>query len=92
MENYSHELKEQNRKKNGRPFTRPDKIIEFFARVMAVFSVSFWSMESNVRIFQGISKIKVPEIVNSPSTVAIMLTGFNTTIRGDWLSGKWYKK
>ena len=41
MENYSHELKEQNRKKNGRPFTRPDKIIEFFARVMAVFSVSF---------------------------------------------------
>ena len=37
-------------------------------------------------------KIKVPEIVNPTSSVAIDSTGFKPTIRSDWLSSKWSKK
>ena len=31
MENYRHDLMKQNRKKNGRPFILPDRIIEILA-------------------------------------------------------------
>ena len=54
MENYRHELKKQNRKKNGRPFILPDKIIEILARIRSVFNASFRSLESYFRIFQEI--------------------------------------
>lgn len=107
IRNYRHDLREQNRKKNGRPFMIPDRIIEILARIRAVFNASFRSLESYMRIFQeilgipGISytsifrrvrKIKVPEIMNPSSSVAVDSTGFKTTIRGDWLSNKWAKK
>ena len=107
MENYRHELKKQNRKKNGRPFILPDRIIEILARIRAVFNASFRSLESYMRIFQEIlgiprisyssifrriRKIMVPEIMNASSSVAVDSTGFKTTIRGDWLSNKWSKK
>ena len=79
IEDYRHDLKKQNMKKNGRPFILPDKIIEILARIRAVFNASFRSMESYMRIFQEIlgtprisytsifrriRKIKVPEIMN----------------------------
>ena len=107
MENYRHELKKQNRKKNGRPFILPDRIIEILARIRAVFNASFRSLESYMRIFQEIlgiprisytsifrriRKIRVPEIINPSSSVAIDSTGFKPTIRSDWLSSKWSKK
>ncbi len=107
MENYWHELKKQNMKKNGRPFILPYKIIEILARIRAVFNASFRSLESYMRIFQEIlgiprisyssifrriRKIRVPEIMNASSSVAVDSTGFKTTIRGDWLSNKWSKK
>ncbi|QRF76199.1 Transposase DDE domain protein [Thermoplasmatales archaeon] len=107
IRNYRHDLGKQNRKKNGRPYIIPDKIIEILARIRAVFNASFRSLESYMRIFQeilgipGISyssifrrirKIKVPEIMNPSSSVAVDSTGFKTTIRGDWLSNKWAKK
>ena len=97
----------QNERKNGRPFILPDKIIEILARIRSVFNASFRSLESYIRIFQGIlgiprisytsifrriRKIKVPDIMNPSSSVAIDSTGFKTTIRGDWLSNKWAKK
>jgi hypothetical protein len=40
MENYSHDLKKQNRRKNGKPFILPDKIIEILARIRADFNAS----------------------------------------------------
>ena len=52
MENYSHDLKKQNRRKNGRPFILPDRIIEILARIRAVFNASFRSLESYMRIFR----------------------------------------
>ena len=51
IEDYRHDLKKQNMKKNGRPFILPDKIIEILARIRAVFNASFRSMESYMRIF-----------------------------------------
>ena len=60
MENYWHELKKQNMKKNGRPFILPDKIIEILARIRAVFNASFRSLESYMRIFQEI--LGIPRI------------------------------
>jgi transposase len=107
MENYSHDLKKQNRRKNGRPLILPDKIIGILARIRAVFNASFRSLESYMRIFREIlgiprisyssifrriRKIRVPEIMNASSSVAVDSTGFKTTIRGDWLSNKWSKK
>lgn len=97
----------QNRKKNGRHFILPDRIIEILARFRAVFNASFRSLESYLclfeeilgvpgisytSIFRRISRIKVPEIINPSSSVAIYSIGFKTTIRGDWLSNKWTKK
>ena len=43
-------------------------------------------------IFRRIRKIRVPEIMNGSSSVAIDSTGFKTTIRGDWMFNKWAKK
>ena len=60
IEDYRHDLKKQNRKKNGRPFILPDKIIEILARIRAVFNASFISLESYMRIFQDI--LGVPRI------------------------------
>ena len=60
MENYWHELKKQNMKKNGRPFILPDKIIEILARIRAVFNASFRSLESYMRIFLEI--LGIPRI------------------------------
>jgi hypothetical protein len=54
IENYRHDLRIQNMKKNGRPFMIPDKIIEILARIRAVFNASFRSLESYMRIFQKI--------------------------------------
>ena len=48
MENYRHELKEQNRGKSVRPFILLDKIIEILARIRAVFNASFISLESHI--------------------------------------------
>ena len=107
IENYRDDLMNQNERKNGRPFILPDKIIEILARIRSVFNASFRSLESYIRIFQGIlgiprisytsifrriRKIKVPDIMNPSSSVAIDSTGFKTTIRGDWLSNNWAKK
>src|SRR5579875_318285 len=107
IENYRLDLMKQNRKKNGRPFILPDKIIEILARTRAVFNASFRSLESYMRIFQEIlgiprisytsifrriRKIKIPEIMNASSSVAVDSTGFKTTIRGGWISNKWAKK
>ena len=107
IENYNDDLKKQNRKKNGRPFILPDRIIEILARIRAVFNASFRSLESYLRIFQKIlgiprisyssifrrmRKIRVPEIMHPCVSVAIDSTGFKTTIRGDWMSNKWSKK
>jgi len=107
IENYRDDLMKQNRKKNGRPFILPDKIIEILARIRAVFNASFRSLESYMRIFQEIlgiprisytsifrriRKIRVPEIIHPCTSVAIDSTGFKTTIRGDYLSSKWGKK
>ena len=107
IETYRYDLREQNRGKNGRPFILPDKIIEILARIRAVFNASFRSLESYMRIFQEIlgiprisytsifrriRKIRVPEIMNASSSVAVDSTGFKTTIRGDWLFNKWAKK
>ena len=107
IETYRYDLREQNRGKNGRPFILPDKIIEILARIRAVFNASFRSLESYMRIFQEIlgiprisytsifrriRKIRVPEIMNASSSVAVDSTGFKTTIRGDWMSNKWAKK
>ena len=104
---YRHDLKYQSRGKKGRPFILPDKIIEILARIRAVFNASFRSLVSYLRIFQeilGVPRIsytsifrrirgiKVPEIMNPSSSVAIDSTGFKTTIRGDWMSNKWAKK
>ena len=98
IENYRDDLMKQNRKKNGRPFILPDKIIEILARIRAVFNASFRSLESYMRIFQEIlgiprisytsifrriRKIRVPEIIHPCTSVAIDSTGFKTTIRGD---------
>lgn len=107
IENYRDDLMNQNAGKNGRPFILPDKIIEILARIRSVLNASFRSLESYIRIFQEIlgiprisytsifrriRKIKVPDIMNPSSSVAIDSTGFKTTIRGDWLSNKWAKK
>ena len=107
LRNYRHDLRKQNGKKNGRPFMIPDRIIEILARIRAVFNASFRSLESYMRIFHeipgipGISytsifrrvrKIKVPDIMNPSSSVAVDSTGFKTTIRGGWMSSKWSKK
>ena len=107
IEDYKHDLRYQNRKKNGRPFILPDKVIEILARIRAVFNASFRSLESYMRIFQEIlgvprisytsifrriRRIKVPEIMNPSSSVAVDSTGFKTTIRGDWMTNKWSKK
>ena len=104
---YRHDLRYQSRGKKGRPFILPDKIIEILARIRAVFNASFRSLVSYLRIFQeilGVPRIsytsifrrirgiKVPEIMNPSSSVAIDSTGFKTTIRGDWMSNKWAKK
>ena len=95
LENYRLDLRIQNRKKNGRPFIIPYKIIEILARIRVVFNASFRSLESYLRIFQeilripGISyksifrrirKIKVPKITNPSSSVAVDSTGFKTVI------------
>jgi len=107
IENYRDDLRKQNRRKNGRPFVIPDKIIEVLARIRSVFNAPFRSLESYMRIFQEIlgiprisytsifrriRKIKVPEIFHPCASVAIDSTGFKTTNRGDWLSNKWAKK
>ena len=107
IENYRDDLMNQNAGKNGRTFILPDKIIEILARIRSVFNASLRSLESYMRIFQEIlgiprisyssifrriRKIKVPEIMNASSSVAVDSTGFKTTIRGDWLSNKWAKK
>jgi hypothetical protein len=60
IENYRHDLRIQNRGKNGRPFMIPDRIIEILARIRAVFNASFRSIESYTRIFQEI--LGVPRI------------------------------
>ena len=60
MENYSHDLKKQNRRKNGRPFILPDSIIEILARIRVVFNASFRSLESYMRIFRKI--LGIPRI------------------------------
>ncbi len=101
------DLREQNRGKNGRPFTVPDGVIEIFARIRAVFNASFRMLESLLRIigdilgipgisytsiFRRIRKISVPEILNPSVSIAVDSTGFKTTIRGDWLLDKWGKK
>ena len=88
IENYRDDLMKQNRKKNGRPFILPDKIIETLARIRAVFNASFRSLESYMRIFRRIRKIKIHEIIHPCTSVAIDSTGFKTTIRGDWLSSE----
>ena len=107
MENYSHDLKKQNRRKNGRPSILPDKIIEILARIRAVFNASFRSLESYMRIFREIlgiprisyssifrriRKIRVPEIMNPSSSVAVDSTGFKSTMRGNCISNKWAKE
>ena len=40
IENYKHDLRHQNMKKNERPFILPDRIIEIVARINVVFNVS----------------------------------------------------
>ena len=101
---YRYDLRKQNRKKNGRPLILPDKIIDILVGIRAVFNVSFRSLESYMRIFQeilGVPRIsytsvfrrnRVPKIMNPSSSVAIDSTGFNTAMRGDWLSNKRAKK
>jgi hypothetical protein len=78
IENYRHDLRIQNMKKNGKPFMIPDNIIEILARIRAVFNASFLSLESYMRIFQ---RIKMPEIMNPSTSVAVDSTGFKTSIR-----------
>ena len=90
----------------GRPFRLPDSIVEIFARIRSVFNAPFRILESLLRkisdllgiskitysaIYLRIRKIKVPEICKPSASVAIDLTGFKTTIRGDSLD-KWGKK
>jgi hypothetical protein len=43
-------------------------------------------------IYLRIRKIQVPEICNPSVSMAIDLTGFKITIRGDWLSDECDKK
>lgn len=91
IENYDDDLRKQNRKKNGRPFILSDLIIEILARIRAVFNASFRSVESYLIIFQETisiprisytsifrrrRKIKVLEIINASSSVAVDSTGF----------------
>ena len=47
---------------------------------------------SHTSIFRRIRKIKVPEIMNLSSSVAVDSTGFKNIIRGNWLSNKWARK
>ncbi len=104
---FSSDLRNMNRHKNGRPFVVTNRIIEVLARIRAVFNASFRSLESYLRIFEEIlhipkisytiifrriRKITVPEICNPSASIAVDSTGFKTTIRGDWLSDKWGKK
>ena len=103
MKDYRHNLRYQNRKKNERHFILPDNIIEVLARIRAVFNASFRTLESYMRIFKEIlgtprisytpifrriRKIRVPEIMNPFSSVAVDSTGLKTIIRGDWLFNK----
>jgi hypothetical protein len=60
--------------------------MRIFQEYLGVPEISYTS------IFRRIRKIKVPEIINPSSSVAIDSTGFKTIIRGDWLSNKWAKK
>ncbi len=106
-ENIKEDLGKQNLHKVGRPFRLPDRIVEIFARIRSVFNTPFRILESLLRkmsdllgiskitysaIYLRIRKIKVPEISKPSASVAIDLTGFKTTIRGDWLSDKCDKK
>jgi hypothetical protein len=54
MKDYRHNLRYQNRKKNGRPFILPGKIIEIIAGIRAVFNASFRSLDSYLRLFEEI--------------------------------------
>jgi len=54
IRNYRNDLGKQNRKKNGRPFLIPDRIIEILERIRAVFNASFRSLESCMRLLQEI--------------------------------------
>ena len=106
-ENIRRDLIKQNKNKVGKPFILPDRVIEIFARIRAVFNASFRSLESLLRMISDIlgiprisysaiylrmRRIKVPEIHNPSASIAVGSTGFKTTIRGDWLSDKWGKK
>ena len=100
IENIKGDLAKRNRNKVGRPFRLPDSIVEIFARIRSVFNPPFRILESLLRkisdllgipkiiysaLYLRIRKIKVPEICKPSASVAIDLTGFKTTIRGDSL-------
>lgn len=67
IEDYSHDPKEQNMKKNGRSFILPDEIIEILARIRTVFNASFRTLESYLKIFQ--------EILGTPETPTHQYSG-----------------
>ena len=84
-------LKEQNRKKNGKLFIIPHRIIEFITLIRSVFKALSRSLESYMWIFQEIlgipgasflsisrriRKIEIPEIMNASSSAAVDSKGF----------------
>ncbi len=60
--------------------------MRIFREILGIPRISYSS------IFRRIRKIRVPEIMNPSSSVAVDSTGFKPTIRSDWLSSKWSKK
>ena len=67
-------------------FRSLESYMMIFKEILGIPRISYSS------IFKRIRKIRVPEIMNSSSSVAIDSTSFKTTIRGDWMSNKWKKK
>ena len=93
--NYKDYLKEQNRKKNGKLFIIPDRIIEFITRIRSVFKALSRSLESYRWIFQEIlgipetsflsisrriRKIEIPEIMHASSSAAVDSKSFKIII------------
>ena len=101
-------LDEINRGKRGRPFKVPQAFILFLAKIRAMFSVPFRTLESLARAFARMVGIPclsysrlfkrirgINPVLDSRAgkqDAAIDSSGFKITIRGDHLGTKWNKK
>ena len=101
-------LEEINLNKRGRPFKTPNAFIAFLAKIRAMFSIPFRSIEAWARIVSrvtGILSLSYSSLFKRIRSIIPVLdtgggkvygagdsSGFKITIRGDYLGSKWKKR